>query len=148
MLMEVEADCDGVKRSLLALVDTGAQVNLIRHDLFPKECFRPARNPLALSTVSCEALPGGRNEVHLKLKFAAEKPTGEPVPQGWITSACFHDADIGCDAILSYEWMAHERINVPGHMGRSIAAERKAAVDLAFGATPAFPAIEEINQLH
>ena len=112
LLMEVDAECDGVKRTLLALVDTGAQVNLVRSDLFPRECFRPARNPLALSTVSGEALPGGRHEARLKLKFAAERPSGEPVPQGWTTSAYFHDADIGCDAILSYEWLAQERINV------------------------------------
>ena len=111
-MMEVEATCNGVKRKLLALVDTGAQVNLVRHDLFPKDCFQPSRNPLALSTVSGEPLPGGKSEVRLQLRFTAETPDGEPVPRGWTVFANFHDADIGCDAILSYEWMAQQRINV------------------------------------
>ena len=112
LLMEVTATCGAVSRKLRALVDTGAEANLIRHDIFPKDCFRPAREPLALSTVNGNALPGGRNEVQLRIKFIAETSSGEPVPQGWTTSVWFHDADIGSDAILSYEWMARHRINV------------------------------------
>ena len=60
LLMEVEVAVHGEKKAIKALIDTGAQANLVRGDLFPADCFRPARQPLALSTVSGEALPGGR----------------------------------------------------------------------------------------
>ena len=112
LLMEVQARCNGEERIILALVDTGAQANLVRRGLFSSECFRPARVPLALTTVSGEVLPGGRSEIKLSLSFSAEADDGAPVQQRWKTTAWFHDADIGCDAILSYQWMSEARLNV------------------------------------
>jgi hypothetical protein len=51
-------------------------------------------------------------EVRLFLSVSAETEQGEDVEQGWKTVALFHDAEIGCDAILSYQWMAQSRLNV------------------------------------
>ena len=65
LLMEVLASVHGEEREMHVLIDTGAQANLVRRDLFPADCFRPARRPLAFSTVSGETLPGGQYEIHL-----------------------------------------------------------------------------------
>ena len=112
LLMEVIATAGREKLPMKVLIDTGAQANLVRRDLFPPECLRPARKPLALSTVSGEALPGGQQEVKLKLLFSAETDTGKQVPECWTVEAVLHDAEIGCDAILGYEWLAENMINV------------------------------------
>jgi len=103
LLMEVEAAIHGEKKTIKVLFDTGVQANLVRRDLFPLDCFKPARQPLALSTVSGEMLPGGRQEIKLQMKFTAETEDGQPVQQGWKIGAVLHDADIWCDAILGYE---------------------------------------------
>ena len=112
LLMEVEATVHGVKRTMRVLIDTGAQANLVRQDLFPGSCFKPARRPLALSTVSGDMLPGGQREIRLKMTFATETEDGNPVDGGWKVATVLHDADIGCDAILGYEWLVDNKINV------------------------------------
>ena len=79
--MEVRARCNGEERTILALVDTGAQANLVRRGPFPSKCFRPALVPLDLTTVSGEVLPGGRSEIKLSLSVSAEAEDGAPVQQ-------------------------------------------------------------------
>ena len=112
LLMRVEVDLDGDVRHIRVLVDTGAQVNLIRHDIPPAYMMRPAQRPLSLSTVSGEPLPGGQREVELPMRFAAMEENRVPVDGGWTTSARFYDAEISCDAILGYGWLAEQRLNI------------------------------------
>ena len=51
---------DGESKCVKVLVDTGAQVSLVRRGLFPSTSLRPARQPVALHTVGGQGLPGGR----------------------------------------------------------------------------------------
>ena len=52
LLLRVDATTpDGKTRQLLALVDTGAQVNLFRIGLFASEEVVPAKCPIGLVTV-------------------------------------------------------------------------------------------------
>ena len=49
----------GEGKIVTALVDTGAQVNLIRKNLFGEEAFVPARHPVDLRSISGDKLEGG-----------------------------------------------------------------------------------------
>ena len=56
---------------IMALVDTGAQTNLIKRGLLPDRMFRPAKRRLVLTTVSGDPLEGGVQEAHVRLRFPA-----------------------------------------------------------------------------
>ncbi len=61
LLLRVRAQGpDGVQRTMSALVDTGAQVNLIRKGLFPEGIFRPAARAVRLVTADGKDMEGGR----------------------------------------------------------------------------------------
>ena len=55
-----------------ALIDTGAQANLIRGDIFPEYIWNEAKTPLALTTVNGEILAGGKREITTKIVFSVE----------------------------------------------------------------------------
>ncbi len=100
---------------LQALVDTGAETNLIRTGLFPAECFVPARDPLCLVTADGTRMHGGTQELTLHLEFGTDRPN----PKGentWSTLVTFHDAGIHVDAILSYPWLTRARLGVVPHL--------------------------------
>ncbi len=61
----VSLDKDGVRHvdECSALIDTGAEVCLIRQGLLPEFLFQPAENPLRLIAVNKQRLAGGDKEV-------------------------------------------------------------------------------------
>ena len=86
---------------LKILIDTGAEVNLIRRGSLPEAYFRPARRPLVLATANGSRMEGGAQEAKLELEFW----TTEELPAGgscWTAPAFFHDADIQVDALIGY----------------------------------------------
>lgn len=94
-----------------ALVDTGAEVNLVRRDLVPAEFFRKADKPIRFMAANQTLVSGGQQElVGALLVQGADPDLGTP---STITFpiVCF-DADIGVDLILSYEWMASMGMDV------------------------------------
>ena len=112
LMMDVDVKCGGKQRKLKALIDTGARTNLIKRGLLPEDCFRPARRPLLLKTVSGEELPGGRQEAQLQVTFQAEQESGEGKPEQWETEIVVYGGDIGCDIILGYPWLKAARVDV------------------------------------
>jgi hypothetical protein len=70
---------DGRLHPLKILVDTGAEVNLVRRDRLPQAYFQPSRRPLALATADGTPMEGGSQEAKLELVFqaSAELPGGE-----------------------------------------------------------------------
>ena len=74
LLLRVDATTpDGKTRQLLALVDTGAQVNLFRIGLFASEEVVPAKCPIGLVTVDGTRLNGGDRHISLTLGFSASR---------------------------------------------------------------------------
>ena len=96
------------------LVDTGAQINLIKKGIIPNYAFRPAKKPFTLMAANGGLLPGGQQEVKLDLTFM--KVSGDTTePQEWRTTASFYEADIPMDAILGYPWLARMDLGVFTH---------------------------------
>jgi len=94
---------------LKVLVDTGAQVNLVRRELIPQEFWREAKNPIQLITANGSILPGGNEVVTLGLNFrVVEDGFVQPHPMHIETP--FICADFDIDAILSYPWLREHRV--------------------------------------
>ncbi len=114
---------------LQALVDTGAETNLIRTGLLPQGSFLPARDPLCLVTADGKRMPGGTQEVTLRLEFGAE-PLNREGEATWSTTATFHDAGIHVDAILSYPWLNRARLGVFPHLNSLVRLSKSLGTEL------------------
>ena len=102
MVLRVRAaDKVGNVHCLDALVDTGAEANLLSQKLFPGGAWERSRRPLNLLTVTGEPLEGGDMEIALDLTFGV---LGD-AEGTWVSHGVFHAADIHVDAILSYPWL-------------------------------------------
>jgi site-specific DNA-cytosine methylase len=103
---------EGETKQLLALVDTGAQVNLYRTGLFDECQTKPAKKPLSLVTVDGTRLSGGQREIWLQVEFFA---TSEKQKMGWQEDACFLEGDIQVDLILGYPWLRTVQLGILPH---------------------------------
>ena len=54
---------DGFELEVIALVDTGSEVNLIRRNLLPDKYLQPPREKVLLKAANKTGLGGGHNEV-------------------------------------------------------------------------------------
>ena len=100
---------------LKVLIDSGAEANLVRYDLFPKSTLKPSPAPLTLVTANGELMGGGRKEITLTLQLLKSTPgQGEPVP--WTTSGTFYDADIKVDAIVGCPWLGNRKLGIFPHL--------------------------------
>ena len=95
----------GDQRKIRILIDTGAEVNLLKRGIAYPECIQPARNPIQIAAANKMALVGGDKEVSCILTFLGTEidEGGERILE---VPTTFYEADIGIDAILSYEWLA------------------------------------------
>ena len=114
LLLRVQVtSSDGGKKNLLALVDTGAQVNLFRMGLFDADFLVRAKNPVRLVAVNGAALLGGENEITLDVGLLAHAISGKQKP--WHVESSFLEANIKVDLILSYPWLKKNRLGVLPH---------------------------------
>ena len=116
MLLTLSATLpDQSRMKIKALIDTGAEANLIKKGLIHARFLRPARNPLVLVTANGCRMEGGTKEVVLRLclNSTKENPNGKKV---WCSKVSFYEGDIQLDAILSHPWLAQERLGVFPHL--------------------------------
>ena len=100
---------EGESRKLVVLIDTGAQVNLIKRGLFNHS--RPADRPVSLRTVGGELLPGGDRTQRLSLHFVA-RDYGHEVPYEHIVHDDFYVAEMDdCDVILGYPFLCGRQMS-------------------------------------
>lgn len=104
----------GENRRVRVLIDTGASVNLIRRGLFREEDFRPAKNPVQLSTANGQHLGGGQSTIKLRMTFGQDN--GRCV-QPWRVWGEFYEADTKADMIISYPWLGEHRLAVIPEFG-------------------------------
>ena len=102
---------DGQVRKLEALVDTGADINLVRRGLVPSECLTASARPLYIVAANQVSLGGNHRELRGELLISGQ-PMGPLVPPQVSIPLLAFDADIDVDAILSYEWLASQHIDV------------------------------------
>ena len=87
------------------LVDTGAEVCLVRRGLVRSEDLAPAKKPRTLVAANGQRLPGGDLELQAELQFdAIEWDTKKSISLTAPTS--FYEAETAEDIIVSYRWLA------------------------------------------
>ena len=93
------------------LVDTGAEVSLVRQGLLPEGAMREAKRPLKLVAANNQRLPGGRRVAEVGLRFEAE--LGREKKEHTLTAPSeLYEAAMEEDVILSYQWLAERDIDV------------------------------------
>ncbi len=99
------------KMNLEALIDTGAEINLINPNVAHKAVFKGSMKPVRLGSANSHQLQGGENETRMVIEIkATEMDTGRMVQ---VQLPCMaYDGEITCDLILSYGWIAEHQINV------------------------------------
>ena len=96
------------------LVDTGAEVNLVKKGLIPEFLFYPAKKPLKFETANGQSLAVGSQCTKVKLRLLLEKNEGIG-PEGVEYDAEMYEANIRVDAILSYPWLAQTKLGIFPH---------------------------------
>ena len=102
---------DGVEQGILALVDTGAEINLLRRGLVSDKYFEKSLKPKRFVTANKEVMDGGLVDMGCVVLIpGVYVDTGV---HGVVElPAVFYDAHIGVDALLSYEWLQRSDIEV------------------------------------
>ena len=105
---------NGTAQKINALVDTGAEANLIREGLIPRECISPAETPLHFQTANRDTLAGGNEVAKVKLKLQLER---NEMNQAEVMDfeVEFYEAKIQCDAILSFPLLSKEKLGIFPH---------------------------------
>ena len=99
----------GREQILRALIDTGAQVNLVRKGVFDKNEFSRATEWLFLVTANGQPMEGGESMVDLDVVLNWEK---EFWVDGVLVSAEVFEADIRDEAILGCPWLMEKGIGI------------------------------------
>ena len=113
--LKIEAQAEmqkGEKYSLKVLIDTGAEVNLVRKGLISAPHLKPAPKLVRFITANGGTLAGGREVVDINLVFKVESPVDEGQAEELVIPTCFYEAEISGDAILSYKWLADNDLQV------------------------------------
>ena len=85
------------------LVDTGAQVNLVRAGLF-QSFGQPARRPVRLQAVGGDVVTGGDKTLRLHLHLLANDYGSQEIyPMVFVDD--FYLANINCDMIFSFPFV-------------------------------------------
>ena len=94
-----------------ALIDTGAEVNVIRKGLIPYEYTHPNLKPITLTAADSTGMAGGQRGVSgTAILGGSEQDTKE-----WIEIQCpvhFYEAQISAQVIISYSWLASQNLMV------------------------------------
>jgi len=100
--------------TLKLLVDTGAEVSIIREGIVPEEHLYTLHKPWKLTAANQQLIRGGEQVAKVILHLEGfEVDTGKP--QGLKVPTHFLVADLGrLDAIVSYGWLAANNLLVNG----------------------------------
>ena len=99
----------GENRVLEVLIDTGAQINVVRRGLFSEHDMRPSKTPLRLTLADGQPFWGGDRELRARLTFGR---TINHVVQPWRARANFYEGEIRADMILGLPWLAENGLDV------------------------------------
>ena len=69
--LKVRVRCGREEKVVDVLVDTGAQVSLVRRGLFKEELLQPSRRPVRLKVTNGEIMGGGTHEATISMEFSA-----------------------------------------------------------------------------
>ena len=109
---------DGRLQRAKALIDTDAEVDLVRSGFVPRYLFSPTVVPMFFIMANGSSkLGGGSQTVELCFRFSQESVCSSQA-KPFITRHTFDEACIQVDLILGHPWMAQECVGVFPHLGR------------------------------
>ena len=107
---------NGTKRMVEFLVDTGAEVSLIRPDLVPAECVCDPTRLLTLVVATNDVLGGGDKSCHVDLiMYGMEVGREDPQVTMRRFPAELYLGAIQVEGILSFDWLRRNRMGVVTH---------------------------------
>ena len=107
---------NGFCRKVNFLIDTGAEVSLIRPDLVPAGCDVSASNAIRLVMVNNEPFRGGDKSCKVDLRFFGEELGREfPLVRERHFSTELYIGAIQVQGILAYSWLLENRLGVIPH---------------------------------
>ena len=99
------------------LVDTGAQVNLVRNELFPDTCLKSSDRPVCLKVADGGIMGGGGREAELRLQFLEQDRLDRPdEAKRLMLHGKFYEADLSdWDNIMGYDFMVSNSVGALPH---------------------------------
>ena len=76
--LKVRVRCGPEEKVEDVLVDTGAQVSLVRRGLFKEELLQPSRRPVRLKVANGEIMGGGTHEATISMEFWEHERLNRP----------------------------------------------------------------------
>ena len=110
--LKVRVRCGQEELVVDVLVDTGAQMSLVRRGLFKKESLQPSRRPVRLKVANGEIMVGGTHEATISMEFWEHERLNRPdLAKRSTLSGNFYVADItDWDMIMGYDFMVGNAI--------------------------------------
>ena len=115
--LKVRVRCRQEELVVDVLVDTGAQVSLVRRGLFKEESLQPSRRPVRLKVANGEIMGGGTHEATISMEFWEHERLNRPdLAKRSTLSGNFYVADItDWDMIMGYDFMVGNAIGALPH---------------------------------
>ena len=115
--LKVRVRCGQEELVVDVLVDTGAQVSLVRRGLFKDESLQPSRRPVRLKVANGEIMGGGTHEATISMEFWEHERLNRPdLAKRSTLSGNFYVADItDWDMIMGYDFMLGNAIGALPH---------------------------------
>lgn len=109
--IHVSLNVEGQTFLVKALIDTGAEVNIIRRGIIPPELLRRAETPISLSTADSSAIQGGKLGVSGLANLRGHERDLK-IPVDVQCPVHFYEAVIAAEAILSYGWLGQHNFHI------------------------------------
>ena len=104
--LKVRALCGEVERVSDVLVDTAAQVSLVKAGLLPPECLTDSRRPVRLEVANGQYMVGGTREGAIGLQFLNHRELSRPdLGKEILLQGRFYEAQMDWDMIVWYDFM-------------------------------------------
>ena len=115
--LKVRVWCGREEKVVDVLVDTGAQVSLVRRGLFKEDLLQPSRGPVRLKVANGEIMGGDTHEATITMEFWEHERLNRPDQAKRSTvSGNFYVADItDWDMIMGYDFMVANAIGALPH---------------------------------
>ena len=104
--LKVRALCGEVEKVFDVLVDTGAQVSLVKARLLPPECLTDSRKPVRLKVANGQYMVGGTKKAAIGLQFLNHRELSRPdLGKEVLLHGRFYGAEMDWDMIVGYDFM-------------------------------------------
>ena len=102
---------NGQAREIEALIDTGAEINIIHPRHVPEGMFEDSKKPLRLGMCNAVRLQGGKREATFIMRLKGTDIESKQKVELRIPTTAY-DGEMVCDMLLSYTWLAQQNVLV------------------------------------